>query len=158
VGRRAVLAALATTSAVALAGCDTGSPAIVLPGGSDAPDDADLPLVAQAVELCRQAREQLAPAAASAPLRAAVAPFVALHARHAEALRGAVPDGGSTTGSASPAVPPAAGVRTLDDVVALETRTRTGLVALAQRAESGQLARLLASMAAGISQRLVGLR
>jgi hypothetical protein len=157
VGRRAVVTGLAGASVLALAGCAGGSPDNDLPGTSEAQQDADLELVDQAILLCERARQRLTVDAGSGPLRARLEPLVAMHHRHVDALAGAFPDGPSGSASATaPPVPPTNG--TIEAARALEAQTRAGLVALAQRAQSGALARLLASMAAGISQRLVALR
>jgi len=79
-------------------------------------------------------------------------PFRELHQAHLEALD-ASSQAAPPSGSAAPAVPhaPAAAMRQL---LARERRGHERLTEAAVAAASGQLARLLASMSAGVAQRL----
>ena len=155
VGRRAVVTGLAGASVLALTGCDGGSPDNDLPGTSEAQEDADSRVVRDALSASLAAAARLGPLA-TGTLRPRLAPLIAMHRAHAAALSTASsadgPPSTSVSGTAAPSSPAVAGARQV------ETEAHDRLVALAQRAQSGQLARLLASMAAGISQRLVALR
>lgn len=83
-------------------------------------------------------------------LRRDLRPLLVLHQAHARALGGPPGDPGSARLPGSPGA-------VLDDVRAREERSRRRLVEWAVQAESGQLARLLASMSAGLAQHLVAL-
>lgn len=85
--------------------------------------------------------------------------FSPLHTVHLRALRDAVPAGAAGT-SAAPSGVPASGTRAGARALALSTERQliATLTGLALRAESGDFARLLASMVAALDQRLGGLR
>lgn len=81
-----------------------------------------------------------------------------LHQAHLSALEDAVPDRVDTSaGAVPPPVPPKPALA-VAQVLAAEHVLHDQLVALALRAESGPFARLLGSMAAGVSQQLAVLR
>ncbi len=130
--RRTALA-LAAAGLVAVGGCDDGgeSPAV----RPTASPDLDTELVDHVVTRVARA-ERLARAAGLGSL-------AALHRAHLEALDG--------TPSYRPHPKVAA-----DVVRRQERQLQSDLVAAAMAAESGALARLLASMSAAVSQRLVG--
>ena len=128
--RRSAIA-LAAAGLVAVAGCDDGStPA---PPATPAAD----PDVALVDRVLRRlvAAERVAAAAGETGL-------VALHRAHIEALDGTPPTGSTARKSAPGAVR------------AEEQRLQQHLESAALAAESGALARLLASMSAAVSQRL----
>lgn len=159
VGRRALVSGLAGAAVVSVTGCERGTSA----GGAggvprtvEAQEDADLALVREALEVCRDTAALLGTLSTTGPVRARLAPLVAMHQSHATALRDAVPGSAAGPGGAASGAPvgPASA---LAAAVKAERDAHARLVALAQRALSGRLARLLASMAAGISQRLVEL-
>ncbi|GAB6984859.1 hypothetical protein [Nocardioides pyridinolyticus] len=128
--RRAALA-LGAAGLVAVAGCDDGSEPPV-PPPSPTPD-ADETLV----------DEVLAEITAVWRLTASRPELAAVHEAHISALEGEI----------DPAV-----VRRRVDAAVLrqrEKQLRAALVSAALAAESGELARLLASMSAAVSQRLV---
>jgi hypothetical protein len=155
------LGGLATTSALGLSGCSADDPAPA-PGtpvtsstagtnGPDGPDeaadagDADTALVAQVVEELSQARARvLAQRRAHPPLADRLRPLERLHARHAAELGGLVD------------VPAVRAERRRGRVLArvadTEARLQERLVAHAVAADSGALALLVASMAAGVAQ------
>lgn len=117
----------------ALSGCDDGDPS---PAGSPtatSDPDPDVALVDGVLHELGQAL-RLATAAGLADL-------VTLHRAHIDALGGAAP----TTGPGRPAEPAAVRKR--------ERRLQAHLVEAAVAAESGALARLLASMSAAVAQR-----
>jgi hypothetical protein len=144
--------------ALLVAGCDVDTPHVTLPDRREnVATNADEALVREALGICDEARAQVDALAAGAGLRTRLAPLLAMHAAHGAALRVAAPAGpsGSPATGASGMPTDRAGV--LARVAAVERDAHDRLVALAQRADSGRLARLLASMAAAISQRLTGL-
>lgn len=97
--------------------------------------------------------------------RSRLASLAALHRTHEVSLADAVPD--RATAAASPSASPTASPapyavprdrdRALTALTAREQRLHDTLGALALQAQSGDFARLLASMGAAVSQRLVGL-
>ena len=131
--RRAALVAGAGT-ALALTGCDggNGTPRAGSNPAVDAAADPDTTLVDRVVAALRRA-ERAATAAGSLEL-------AALHRAHLEALDVRAPRGGAPRHG-----PP---------VRRTEQRLHATLVAAAEDAASGTLARLLASMSAAVAQRL----
>ena len=89
------------------------------------------------------------------PSRPALAPLVQMHTAHAETLVEAVPERARTEANPAPYVVPRKRAIALRKLEAREQRLHEQLAGLALRAESGDFARLLASMGAGITQRLV---
>jgi hypothetical protein len=145
-------ATLAGASTGALTGCDDlATPA----RGGSLPADPDTVVVDQAVVALRAALEQVRRTTRRHPgLRAELAPVLALHTAHLDALRDA-----ATTPFSSPtaaAAPPPAQhpAAALAGVATSEKGLHARLAGLAQQARSGELARLLGAMAAGTSQRL----
>ncbi len=88
--------------------------------------------------------------------RAQLAPFAQLHKAHEASLADAVPDRATTGSSTAPAPYAVARQRdvALRNLRAREQRLHDTLDGLALQAQSGEFARLLASMGAAISQRL----
>lgn len=126
--RRAALA-LGAAGVVALAGCDDGSSTPV-PPPSPTPD-ADQALVDEAV----------AGITAVWRLTGGRAPLAAVHRAHVEALEGEL--------SGTPRRLGTEALRKREEAL------RVDLVAAAMAAESGELARLLASMSAAVAQQVV---
>jgi hypothetical protein len=129
--RRTTLA-LAAVGLVAVAGCDDGDEKSPAPTVTPTPDP-DTALVDRVLTELAGA-ERLASAAGELEL-------AALHRAHIEALDGTPPTGvpGRQVGA--------------DAVHEREQRLQAHLVEAAVAAESGELARLLASMSAAVSQR-----
>lgn len=163
-GRRAVLAVGAAGLLAACSGAPPDAPRGVTPsgsssarvttrgadrdGGPDEPDE-DADLLAEAREAVAGAAALVAAARRSAPtLRGDLTPLLRLHEAHAEALGRPLADV-PVRRRAAPPGPLLALVRDR------EQRLQALLVELAVRAGSGSLARLLASMSAGLAQRLV---
>lgn len=173
--RRALLAGVGAVALTApLAACD-------LPGGGAgdrtgdertdgaAEPDPDLALVEAAATRTDEVLALLAATTAAHPrLDARLAPLAASHRAHLDALgrTGTDTDSGTPsgtepeteTGTADPprAVPPNP-ARALRQVVARETAHAGQLTTAAQGAESGALARLLATMGAGVHMHLAAL-
>lgn len=85
-------------------------------------------------------------------LRSGYADLRAMHRAHQQALVDAVPADQRVRRAPRPVRVPRDAGRARRAVTAAETSLRTGLTALAQRAASGDLARLLASMSAAVAQ------
>jgi hypothetical protein len=149
--RRTALAG-AVGSALALAACDGGEPAAspspTAASTSLAPADPDQALVAQVVaELDELIAFTVAAAAARRAVAAWPAAFETLHRAHRSVL------------TEEEAQTPATRVRgsageVLDRVTRREERARRQLAEWAVAAQSGRLARLLASMSAAVAQQL----
>ncbi|GAA4757577.1 hypothetical protein GCM10023350_48940 [Nocardioides endophyticus] len=132
--RRALLG-VGTITLATLSGCaDDGDPA---PASAPATsDDPDQDLIDRVLDELAGA-EQLATAAG-------VSELALLHRTHIEALDGTPPS-------------PSPGSATMAALQRTERRLQSQLVDASLAAESGGLARLLASMSAAVSQRLVAL-
>jgi hypothetical protein len=150
--RTAVLGAAAT---LLLAGCDhgddiggdpssSGTPSTTGPSASTPPPTPDEQLVDQVTTELAAALGVLLTARQSPGLRVLVVPMIRAHRRHLEVL-----DGGATGAQPGGAAPPE-----LRTVVATERRLKAALVEAAGKAESGALAKLLASISASVTQHL----
>jgi hypothetical protein len=84
--------------------------------------------------------------------RARLAPMVELHRAHEKTLVDAVPDRARRSQSPAPYAVPRRRAAALRALTPREQQLHARLDALALRAESGDFARLLASMGAGIAQ------
>lgn len=80
-----------------------------------------------------------------------------LHQAHARSLADAVPTRAPTTATPTPYAVPRRRTAAVAKLTTTETRLHASLDALALTAQSGEFARLLASMGAAVSQRLAGL-
>lgn len=142
----------ALTAPLALAACDIDPP-VRESGSSPAtpPPPEDSELVATVVAGLVRAQSVLAAAALSVPsLAARLQPLRDAHAKHVDVLVGAVPDGGVTS-EASATVPP----RILPALTAVRRSEQRLLREVREgslTAASGDLARVLASIAASTSQ------
>jgi hypothetical protein len=87
-------------------------------------------------------------------VRPQLSPVVAMHRAHEVTLADAVPARARTTTAPAPYVVPRRRAVALAALAAREQKLHTTLDGLSLRAQSGEFARLLASMGAGISQRL----
>ena len=126
----------------------------------------DVGVAVEAVALISQARSEVDALVTGQLLPVLFGDLVDTYAAYEEALVGAVPDGVDATAtpsatptpgsaaSASPTTPGSAKTAALHTAAVLHSR----LTGFALRAESGPFARLLGSMAAGLSQQLVVLR
>ena len=86
--------------------------------------------------------------------RARLAPVVQLHRAHARTLTDAAPDRAERSEAPAPYVVPRRRAGALRALARREQRLHDTLDGLALRAQSGDFARLLASMGAGVAQRL----
>lgn len=126
--------------------------------GSTPDVDPDIALARSAVSATRRSIAHLEATMQRFPgLGMRLAPVLAMHRAHLGVLDDAVPKG-ATTAPPTPADPvPTARSAALQRVVASQVRAHDALVVQAGRARSGSFARLLASMAAAVSQQLAGL-
>jgi hypothetical protein len=86
--------------------------------------------------------------------RATIGPLVAMHRTHEATLVDAVPDRAQPSATPAPYVVPRKREKALARIVAREQRLHATLDDLAVQAQSGQFARLLASMGTAVHQRL----
>lgn len=148
--RRAVVAG---AGAVLVAGCDVHVPHVALPGPK--PADADLPVAEEAVELIGSIMRTIRTNTRRHPaLEASLADVLTMHLAHLAALRHAVPTPAPSARTHSEAPVPHSTSEALAQLRSSERPVRARLGGLAQQAHSGDFARLLASMAAAVSQRI----
>jgi DNA-binding FadR family transcriptional regulator len=158
--RRSVVAAglamgLGSAAALALAGCSDepkpGSRQSTSPAGL-APDVA---VATRALTEIQAVREAVSGTIARFPAtRATIGSLVALHRAHEATLVDAVPDRAKPSTAPAPYAVPRNRDRAVAAIAAREQRLHDTLDRLAVRAQSGQFARLLASMGAAVHQRL----
>jgi hypothetical protein len=164
--RRAALGGALATLAAASA-CDLAQPADepVGPSGdasghasltpstrvSTPPEDPDTALVDEVLDGLGELAALVAAGERFAPLRAPMRALAALHAAHLEALDG------EPVAKRSPGVRFAGPAEALRRVRAAEQQAQRRLADWSVAAESGALARLLASMSAAVAQHLVAL-
>lgn len=163
VSRRGLL--LGGVGLLALAGCsgdDSGDDSGDSGNGKNPPRDTselapDVAVATAALERIRATRAAVDATSARHPaLGRELAGVTEMHAAHEESLVDAVPERARPDSPpATYTVPPRRRVAARRLAVA-ETELHEGLDELALRAESGDFARLLASMGAGIAQQLAG--
>lgn len=152
--RTALSSALAAP--VVLAACDIDPPSAEGPSSATPPPPEDSELVATVVAALTDAAAVLAAASAAVPaLGPRFEPVVAAHAAHREVLASAVADAELPT--AAPATVPAQSSRALRAVRRSEQQLSRTLRDGCLAAASGDLARVLASMAASTSQHTAAL-
>lgn len=88
--------------------------------------------------------------------RAKLAPLVKMHLAHEASLADAVPDRADTSATPTPYVVPQRSDAAFHKLAAREQQLHDHLGDLALKVQSGDFARLLASMGSAVSQRLVG--
>jgi hypothetical protein len=117
--------------------------------GSASAEDPDAALVDEVLADLGELAALVAAGSRFAPLRAPMRALAALHAAHLEALDG------EPAGQQSPGVRFAGPAEALRQVRVREQQAQRRLADWSVAAESGALARLLASMSAGVAQHLV---
>jgi hypothetical protein len=150
-----VAAGLGSVAALALVGCSTdpepGSRQPAAPAGL-APDVA---VATRALAEIRAVREAVAGTLARFPAtRATIGSLMALHRAHEATLVDAVPDRAEPSSGPKPYAVPRNRDKALAALAVREQRLHDTLDRLAVRAQSGQFARLLASMGAAVHQRV----
>jgi hypothetical protein len=161
VSRRAAVAGALAVGAAVATGCEqdagpgatasaTATPTPTLLEPADPDREADVATVGSALDDTVAALAVVEAVGQRHPqLRPAVEPVAAVHRAHRDVLADAAPEVAATSPSATAPTRPA---RALALVRSTEETTRTRLEGWALDARSGTLARLLAGMAAGVSQ------
>jgi hypothetical protein len=155
--RTLVLGVVGGAAGLAVAGCSSDDDT---PG--KAPETAPSPSPDVAVATSALAEIRAVRVAVTATLarfpenRATLSPLVALHRTHEATLADAVPDGAAPTTSPAAYAVPRKREKALARLTAREQRLHATLDELAVKAQSGQFARLLASMGAALHQRATG--
>jgi hypothetical protein len=149
--RRAALAVTAGLGGLAVAGCttDDGDPPTSTSTTSAPSVDADSTLVSDVAGRIAAADALVRQVLRDSPLlRSDLGPLRRMHEAHLEAL------GGYDGSARSPRPPRGRPTDALQQVATSEQRLQRTLATAAVRAESGTLAKLLASMSAAVAQRL----
>jgi hypothetical protein len=157
--RRGVLVGLGGTAGLALTGCggdreaDSGSG--TTSGKRSGGVTPDVAVATAALTEIRAVRASVVATAARFPdQRPALTALVGMHRVHEAALVDAVPERARTSVSPAPYAVPRKPARALAAVAGHERHLHAALGDLAVKAQSGEFARLLASMGAAIGQRL----
>lgn len=154
--RRSLIAGSVGMAALVVAGCSGENPT----SPDKAPKSAAglAPDVAVATRALDEVRAVHAAVSSTLSRHRAVrpdlAPLVQMHRVHEKSLVDAVPDRARPTATPAPYVVPRKRAVALRKLESREQRLHATLAGLALRAQSGDFARLLASMGAGINQRL----
>ncbi len=115
----------------------------------------DVAVATRALTEIRAVREAAAATLARFPeSRSTIRPLVAMHRAHEATLVDAVPERARPSEAPAPYVVPGKQAKAVARLAAREQRLHDTLDGLALRAQSGQFARLLASMGAAVHQRL----
>ncbi len=152
--RRSVIAA--GVAGLALSGCSVDDP-VSVDEAPAAPAElgADVGIATEALEQIRGvASAVLATGERFPALAGLLAGVRAMHAAHEGSLVDAVPERARTTAGPSAYAVPASRAAALSQLAAAEQKLHDSLDGLALRAQSGEFARLLASMGAAVAQRL----
>jgi hypothetical protein len=154
--RSLLLAGVGWAAGLVVSGCDVHSPAADdrIPKGPArlAPDVA---VATSALAEIRTARTAVSGTLSRFPgTRPQLASLVWMHQAHEMSLADAVPDRARTTTAPAPYVVPRKRELAFAKVAASEQRLHDTLDGLALRAQSGDFARLLASMGAAVTQQL----
>ena len=165
--RRFLAVGLSGAAALALSGCagggTVGDPAAADPSEAPASPEVtpsltpDVTVATAALEQIQGVRQAVEATVVRYPkLGSSLDPVVAMHRAHEATLVDAVPERARTSVAPTPyAVPGKRGVA-LTRLATAEKRLHSSLDGLGLRAQSGDFARLLAAMGAGIGQRLAG--
>jgi len=150
-----VAAGLGSVATLALVGCssdpDPGSRQPASPAGLT----PDVAVATRALAEIRAVREAVTGTLARYPAtRPALGALVALHRAHEATLVDAVPDRAEPSSRPAPYAVPRNRDKAVAALAVREQRLHDTLDRLAVRAQSGQFARLLASMGAAVHQRL----
>ena len=153
---------LAGSAGVLVAGCSLNNPLSdeKTPAAQAVRELApDVAIADEAVTRIEAAAAAVAATGSAHPaLAGRLAGLTRLHAAHLAAVRDAVPDRVDVSPLTPPAPVPPAPAAALRSIRVAERTLHDQLIALALRAQSGLFARLLGSMAAGLSQQLAVLR
>jgi hypothetical protein len=154
--RRSLIAGTVGVAALLVSGCSVENPA----SDDKAPKPnsqlaADVVIAVRALAEIRAVRAAVSRTASRhPPARPDLVPLAQMHRAHEASLVDAVPDRAQPAARPAPYVVPRKRAVAMRRLGAREQRLHDTLAALSLRAESGDFARLLASMGAGINQRL----
>lgn len=154
--RRALVGGLGAGAAVALLpGCSVDTPLRDGDQREPRPLAPDVAVATTALAELRAARRAVADTTRRFPqLQSALAPVRSMHRTHETSLADAVPAGADPVGQAAPYAVPRRRAAALAALEERERQLHDRLATLAAQAQSGEFARLLASMGAGVQQRL----
>lgn len=149
---------VAGVAGLAASACRVNNPASDdKPSKSAAELTPDVAVATRALAQIRAARTAASSTLTRFPaFRAQLAPLVAMHQAHEVSLADAVPDRADPSATPTPYDVPRKSAIALRKLTTREQQLHATLDALALRAQSGDFARLLASMGAGVGQRLAG--
>jgi hypothetical protein len=155
--RRALIAGTVGVAAFVVSGCSVENPTTADKAPKSVAKLApDVAVATRALAEIRAVRAAVSRTISKhPPSRPELAPLVRMHTAHEATLVEAVPERARTESNPAPYVVPRKRAIALRKLEAREQRLHDQLAGLALRAESGDFARLLASMGAGITQRLV---
>jgi len=154
--RRSLIAGAVGMAALVATGCSVENPT----SADKAPRSAaglapDVMVAIRALAEIRAVRAAVSSTASRyPPVRPDLAPIVQMHRAHEASLVDAVPDRARPGATPAPYVVPRKRAVALSKLEGREQRLHDTLAALSLKAESGDFARLLASMGAGVNQRL----
>ena len=152
-----MVAGLGTVAGAALTACSSNDDPGAKPSAAPAQLAPDVAVATRALEEIRAVREAARRTLSRFPAsRSVLTSLVALHRTHEATLVDAVPDRARASAAPAPYRVPRKREKALAALAAREQRLHDLLDRLAVQAESGQFARLLASMGAAIHQRLAG--
>lgn len=156
--RVVVTSGLSVGACLALAGCSVENPARRERRPATPAELApDVAVATRALSEIRAVRMAVARTQARFPVtRAQLGPVVGMHAAHERTLVNAVPDQADTSTTLPAYAVPRRRATALRNLAIREQRLHDALDDLALRAQSGDFARLLASMGAALGQRLAG--
>lgn len=153
--RAVVVAGLGGVAGVALTACSNVTPKVTPTRTAPAGLAPDVAVATKALVEIIAMRQAVSGTLARFPTtRSTLAPLVALHRAHEATLVDAVPEQARPSGSPAPYRVPRRPARALAALATREQRLHDTLDGLALRAQSGQFARLLASMGTALHQRL----
>ena len=154
--RRSVLGlGLGALAGAALAACSNDPEAGSREPATKAGLAPDVAVATKALDEIRAVRMAVSRTVARFPAtRPAIGSLVALHRAHEATLVDAVPDQAQPSTAPAPYVVPRKQEKALAALAAREKRLHDTLDGLAMQAQSGQFARLLASMGTAVHQRL----
>lgn len=155
--RRTVLAGVVGgLGALSVAACSNGDSPDTAAPRSSAGVTPDVAVATAALAEIRAMREAVSATLKKFPItRSVLGSLVTLHQAHEATLVDAVPRQAAASATPAPYTVPRHRQKALATLATREQRLHDSLGTLALRAESGQFARLLASMGAALTQRLV---
>ncbi len=155
--RTLVLGVIGSAAGLAVAGCSSDDDTARRAPETTASPSPDVAVATTALAEIRAVRVAVSATLARFPEnRATLAPWVTLHRTHEATLVDAVPAGAAPTTSPAAYAVPHKREKALARLAVREQRLHATLDELAVKAQSGQFARLLASMGAALHQRAAG--